>query len=234
VVGNTGAKAILEAHRFPRAVTVLPQLGVDPSSFHPAAGIQQTGTVIGYVGRLVQQKGLFVLLRAVALLPSNVRLMVVGNGPLTGGLLERARTLGLDGRLDLHQGVAHNEVPSYLRQMSVLVLPSLTTLTWKEQFGHVLIEAMASGVPVVGSDSGAIPEVIGDAGIVVQEGNPEALAAALERLMSNPPLHADLAARGRARVLAQYTDEAIARRLATFWEVVTSGAHCGNCASSKR
>jgi glycosyltransferase involved in cell wall biosynthesis len=108
--------------------------------------------------------------------------------------------------------------------MSILVLPSLTTPTWKEQFGHVLIEAMACGVPVIGSDSGAIPEVIGGAGLVVPEGNVEALAAALRGLISTPLLHADLAARGRARVLSHYTNEAVASRLATFLQRAVAGA----------
>jgi glycosyltransferase involved in cell wall biosynthesis len=84
----------------------------------------------------------------------------------------------------------------------------------------VLVEAMACGVAVIGSDSGAIPDVIGDAGLIVPEGNVDALAAALRRLTSTPALRADFAARGRARVLAEYTNDAVARRLAAFLEGV--------------
>ena len=170
------------------------------------------------------QKGLFVLLEAVARLTEDVRVMVVGSGPLKVELLKKAQALRLDGRLELHEGVPHPEVPQYLQQMTVLVLPSLTTPTWKEQFGHVLIEAMASGVPVIGSDSGAIPEVIGDAGLVVPEGDVEALAEALRRLVSTPGLRTDLASRGRGRVLADYTNGIIARRLAVFWQDLVSDA----------
>lgn len=220
VAGNDAAKMLVQRHGFARAVTVLPQLGVDPSAFYPDSGAVDLRPVVGYVGRLVPQKGILVLLEALALLSSNVRLMVVGNGPLSDEIVRRARALALDGRLELHQGVAHHEVPAFLRRMSVLVLPSLTTPTWREQFGHVLIEAMACGVPVVGSDSGAIPEVISDAGVVVPEGDPRALAAALERLIASPPLRAAYTSRGRARVLAQYTNEAVAHRLAAFWEAV--------------
>ena len=218
VAGNAEAKALLERYRFTNAVAVLPQLGIDASAFHPVGrNVEEQDIVVGYVGRLVPQKGLFVLLEAVARLSSDVRLMVVGNGPLKDEILEKARALGVDRRLELHEGVPHHEVPRYLRRMSVLVLPSLTTPKWKEQFGHVLVEAMACEVPVIGSDSGAIPEVIGDAGLLVPEGNAEALAEAIQRLISTPALRADLAARGHARVLAEYTNDAVARRLAAFW-----------------
>ena len=217
VAGNQEARELLTRQGFRNPVTVLPQLGVDALATQPAGRRQPHGIVVGYVGRLVPQKGLFVLLEAVARLSLDVSLMVVGSGPLKDEILEKARALGVNERLELHLGVAHHEVPRYLQQMSVLVLPSLTTPTWKEQFGHVLVEAMACEVPVIGSDSGAIPEVIGDAGLVVPEGNVDALTAALHRVTSDPQLRADLAARGRARVLAEYTNETIARRIAAFW-----------------
>src|SRR5207245_3300012 len=102
-------------------------------------------------------------------------------------------------RLELQEGVPHHEVPRYLERMTALVLPSLTTPTWKEQFGHVLIEAMACGVPVIGSDSGAIPEVIGDAGLVVPEGDVAGLAEALRRPASTPGLRTHLPSPGRGR-----------------------------------
>ena len=221
VAGNAEAKALLQRRGSKNAVTVLPQLGVDASS--PRGGEPQR-TVVGYVGRLVPQKGLFVLLEAVARLTEDVRVMVVGSGPLKVELLKKAQALRLDGRLELHEGVPHPEVPQYLQQMTVLVLPSLTTPRWKEQFGHVLVEAMACGVPVIGSDSGAIPEVIGDAGLVVPEGDVGALAEALRRLVSTPGLRTDLASRGRGRVLADYTNGIIARRLAAFWQDLVSDA----------
>ncbi len=221
VAGNAEAKALLQRRGYRKDVTLLPQLGVDPPAPRPGEPRQ---IVIGYIGRLVLQKGLFVLLEAVARLTDDVRVMVVGNGPLKVKLLEKAHGLALDGRLELHERVPHHDVPRYLDRMTVLVLPSLTTPTWKEQFGHVLIEAMASGVPVIGSDSGAIPEVIGDAGLVVPEGDVGALAEALRRLVSTPGLRTDLASRGHGRVLADYTNGIIARRLAAFWQDLVSDA----------
>src|SRR5262249_1148876 len=143
---------------------------------------------------------------------------------LKPSILNRAASLGLEGRLELREGVRHHEVPQYLRRMSVLVLPSLTTPTWKEQFGHVLIEAMICGVPIIGSDSGAIPEVLGNAGLVVKEGDVEALTSALDKLMSDPELRQELGARGYFRVLEEYTNSSIAQRVATFWRSLVRDA----------
>jgi len=98
-------------------------------------------------------------------------------------------------------------------------LPSHTTRAWKEQFGRVLIEAMSCGVPVVGSSSGEIPNVIGDAGLIYPEGDVRALATTLQRLAEQPELYADLARRGRARVLERYTQAALARQ---YYEVYRS------------
>lgn len=224
VAGNQGARQLLEENGFRRPVAVIPQLGVDPCLFAPdqAAGTER-GFIIGYVGRLVPQKGVLLLLEAAARLPQ-ARLLLVGSGPLKPAILSRAESLGLDGRLELCEGVHHHEVPRYLHRMSVLVLPSRTTPTWKEQFGHILIEAMACGVPVVGSDSGAIPEVIGDAGLVVKEGNVGALTSALYGLMAHPGLRQELSARGRSKVLAEYTNSVVAQRLATVWQGISGDA----------
>ncbi len=103
------------------------------------------------------------------------------------------------------------EVADEMRKLHAFVLPSHTTPRWKEQFGRVLVEAMASGVPPVGSDSGEIPHVVGDAGLIFREGNVEDLTHKLRLLVDNPALHATLAKRGRERVLTHYTQHAIAR-----------------------
>lgn len=217
VAGNSEAMTLLERRGFAGAIIVLPQLGVDTTLFHPGPARAPRRFVVGYVGRLVKQKGLLVLLEAVARLSADMRLTVVGTGPFRDEFLSKAKELGLEGRLELLEGVSHQDVPRHIRAMSVLVLPSLTTPQWKEQFGHVLIEAMSSEVPVVGSESGAIPEVIKEAGLVVPEGNVKALADALVRLSCSPAFAADLGRRGRERVLAEYTNEVVANRLAVFW-----------------
>ncbi len=104
------------------------------------------------------------------------------------------------------------QVPQRLRTFTLLVQPSLTRQHWKEQFGRALMEAMACGVPVIGSDSAEIPNVIGDAGLVVPEGNPDALREAIRRVLSDADLRQALSERGRARALECYTHERIAQQ----------------------
>jgi len=97
------------------------------------------------------------------------------------------------------------------------VLPSHTTANWKEQFGRVLIEAMACRVLAIGSDSGAIPEVIGDDRCVFSEGDVPALAATIERLAADPLLRRALAEAGYQRTLARYSVEQLACDTLAVW-----------------
>jgi glycosyltransferase involved in cell wall biosynthesis len=122
---------------------------------------------------------------------------------------------GLTGRVVFTGPQPSTAMPRIMRGLDVLVGPSLTTARWKEQFGRMLVEAMACGVAVIGSDSGEIPNVIGEAGLVVSEGDAGALRAALSRLRDDPGERRRLGALGRARVLELFTQGAIARR--TFY-----------------
>jgi glycosyltransferase involved in cell wall biosynthesis len=224
IAGVQEAADILRRHGYCGPISVLPQFGVDPELFSPGDGGCGIGDgtlapspipfVIGYLGRLVPQKGLLDLIEALALLPAHTRVRLIGDGVQKPQLLARAAELGLSDRLELVAWT--NDVPAELRRLDALALPSHTTRGWKEQFGRVLIEAMSSGVPVVGSSSGEIPNVIGDAGLIFPEGDVPALAATLGRLAAQPALHADLARRGRARVLERYTQAALARQ---YYEV---------------
>lgn len=219
LAANQEAAAIIRRHGYRGPLSVLPQFGVDPQIFAPS-DVQPTTDesatvpppfVVGYVGRLVAQKGVLDLVEALALLPQ-IRLRLIGDGVQRSAISERARQLGVSARLELGAGGWTSDVPSALRRLDALVLPSHTTRTWKEQFGRVLVEAMSCGVPVIGSSSGEIPHVIGDAGLVYPEGDVPALAAALRRLVDDPVLRADLSRRGRARVLERYTQAGLARQ----------------------
>jgi glycosyltransferase involved in cell wall biosynthesis len=211
LAGSGEAAQVLRDKGFRSAITVIPQFGVDPEIFHPGAGAPQSFTV-GFVNRLVEAKGPMVAIEALAGLPLDVRMIVVGDGPMRANMLAAAHARGLDGRIEMKGRVPSTDMPDVLRGLNVVILPSLTTDRWKEQFGRVLIEAMACGVPVIGSDSGEIPNVVGDAGLIVPEGNSAALADAIQTIRTDALLRADLIERGRERVLQKFTHTHVAEQ----------------------
>ena len=176
-------------------------------------GIPEGAPAIGYAGKLVEEKGLRTLWAAFAEIArerEGAHLVLAGAGPLKDELVQTAHAAGLEARLHL-PGVIHNaELPTFMNALDVFVLPSETRRNWREQFGRVAVEAMACGVPVIGSDSGEIPAVLGDAGLTFAEGDPQALAAELRRLLSDPSLCAALSQKGRQRVLNLFTMEKVA------------------------
>jgi glycosyltransferase involved in cell wall biosynthesis len=159
---------------------------------------------VGYAGRLVPSKGVADLLAAVRMLDGPLELTLIGNGELRGEL-EGQEIPG--SRVRVLDGLSHEQMASGYAQLDVLVLPSHTTPAWKEQFGRVIIEALWCGVPVVGSDSGEIPWLIGltGGGVVFKEGDTEMLAARLGELRRDPGLRARLAQTGRAAVERLFT-----------------------------
>jgi glycosyltransferase involved in cell wall biosynthesis len=206
------AQAILQREGYRGQSWVLPAIGVDTRVFHPCTHRRAgEGFVVGYVGRLVPEKGLDTLLAAMQLLNAPSILRIVGDGPLRDSLQGQARQLELGERVEISPPLPPVQIAAAMCQLDVLVLPSRTTRVWKEQFGRVLVEAMACQVPVVGSDSGAIPEVIGDAGLIFPEGDAHALAGCLRRLIQSPAMREELAVRGYQRVGQHYTQEHIAR-----------------------
>jgi glycosyltransferase involved in cell wall biosynthesis len=164
---------------------------------------QRTFT-IGYAGRLVESKGLWDLLGAVRKLPAPVQLLLIGNGELRGQLDGQPIPGSTVRVLD---GLSHSQMPSAYAQVDVLVLPSRTTPTWKEQFGRVIVEALWCGVPVVGSSSGEIPWLVEltKGGLVFPEGDQEALASRLRELREQSELRGKLAAAGRANVVRLFS-----------------------------
>lgn len=235
VAGNQDAVKVLQARGYDGPFKVMPQLGVDERLFQPQPqpelrrqlGIQPDEFVIGFVGRFVREKGLLTLAKALGRLTDYPwKWLLVGRGELKQELKEMAGALGIADRLIWIESVPHDQVYRYINVMSTLVLPSestqqfktLTSVGWKEQFGHVLIEAMACKVPVIGSDCGEIPNVIGGAGLVFPEQNVEALQNCLEQLITQPLLVQQLGQQGYHRVLECYTNKALARHLFNFYQ----------------
>jgi len=176
--------------------------------------------IVGFVGRLVPEKGILVLLAAMRRLPTEVHCLLIGDGPLRAELELWAALPELRNRVHLRSAVEPDRLARYLNCLDVLALPSLTTTHWKEQYGRVLGEAMACGVPVVGSDSGAIPEVIGPAGLIVPEGDAVALADSLRTAILNGEARQRLAEVGLRRAQSELSVQVMAERLLNFYKQV--------------
>lgn len=217
VAGNQGAVAVLRSKGFRQPMAVIPQMGVDPDLFSPPTQqLADAPFVICFAGRFIEDKGLRVLFRAIAHLSGNWELHMIGRGPLRPELEHMASLAGWAKRLHWIDFMPREALPNYFRRIHTLVLPSQTTPHWKEQFGRVLIEAMACGVPVIGSSSGAIPEVIGDAGLIFPENDETALYRTVQSLMNDQRLRHNLAAQALKRVRHYYTDQVLAHALYDF------------------
>jgi glycosyltransferase involved in cell wall biosynthesis len=208
-------------------------LGVDVNLFRPDAargeavrrrlGWPKDGPpVVGFLGRLVPEKGLELLTRVLDRLTTPWRALLVGAGPLETSLRAWARRHG--DRVRIQTGVRHDAVPGYLNAMDVLCAPSQTTPRWREQFGRMLIEAFASGVPVLGSDCGEIPYVLGSAGVVVGESNEQGWIAGLGRLLESPSTRQELAGHGLERARSRYAWPIVARQHLRFFESLLGAA----------
>jgi len=227
---SDAAVRVLRAQGFAGLAPVILPGGFDPETFHPrrarpfaaaktpAFPYDRGSFTVGYVGRLAREKGLDTLVSAVARLGPPVTLEIAGTGRLEAALARQARAEDLgEYRIRFLGHLDADAVADFLNRIDVLVLPSRTTRVWAEQFGRVLVEAMACGTPVVGSSSGEIPAVIGNAGLVFPEGDAVALAERLFMLRRSPELRAGLSERGLKRAVGLYSATRIAEQTAAFY-----------------
>ena len=207
-------RELLEAKRFPKPIAIVP-FGVNVSKFRPQhpARRRAGAPTVGFVGRMMPGKGLSVLAKALAMLTLETwRLVAVGDGPARKDFEQSLAASGLLNRTEFVGAVSYDQMPQFYQGLDVVVVPSRTTNWVREQFGRVIIEAMASGIPVIGSTSGAIPEVIGNAGLVIPEGDAASLAAGLRRMLADEALRSRLAGMGRKRALQNFSWERVAEK----------------------
>jgi glycosyltransferase involved in cell wall biosynthesis len=208
------------------ATEVVPQLGLDPDAhlsgtnteLRRQLGFAESGVVVGFAGRLLPEKGLRLLLEALASLADRPwQFLIVGTGPLEREIREQWIPR-FPGRIVHVQVVPHREVPRYLRCADIFVLNSYSVPQWKEQFGLALAQAMMLGIPSIVSDSGALPEVAGNSALVVAERSVPELRAALAALIVSPALRRELGDRARARAIRLYTNDVVAARTYQVFE----------------
>lgn len=204
--------------------------GVDLETFHPdpvvrrrireSLGWRPEDFVVGFTGRLIEEKGIESIVHAFVQSTCRWNLLVVGGGVLAARIesLEHQHP----GRVKLVHSVKHDDMPTYLRAMDLLCAPSRTRAHWQEQFGRMLIEAMACGVPVVASASGEIPHVLVDAGVLIPEDDLPQWTATIDRLATDPSARREMTTRGLARARTEFSWAVIARRHLDFFDEVLS------------
>ncbi|NVO17287.1 MAG: glycosyltransferase [Rhodoplanes sp.] len=220
------ATAVVRARGYAGPVSPI-GYGVDRDTFRPAAATASasasaspaTALRLGYVGRLVEEKGLDDALDAMTRTRDPVTLSILGEGPYEPALRGKITALGLQDRVDIRGWAAPSEVARFMHGLDALILLTRTTPAVREQFGRVIVEAQSCGVPVIGSTCGAIPDVIGDGGWVVPERDPATLATLLDAI-ADPGTRAPKTAAAERNVLARYTYDAVAQALADSWTAV--------------
>jgi glycosyltransferase involved in cell wall biosynthesis len=202
--------------------TVLPQVGVTPPS--PLPKVDHPGLALGFVGRLVPERGLDLLFRACVGLAGKWTLTVIGTGPSQEELESLAERLGISARVSWLGPLPAAAVDQIWPHLDCAVFPARTTPRWVAGSPRGALHAMAHGVAVIGSDSGALPEIIGDAGRIVPEEDVPALTAVLQELHANRNECDRLGAMGRRRVLEEFSDAAIAAKTLSFWRAVSAAS----------
>lgn len=219
IAGNSEAKNLLKARYKKLPILVLPQLGVNTKIFAPATVTKKP--TIAFIGRLVEEKGVQDLLFAFSQLHElfpEWKLNIIGSGPYKKTLIDITIKHHLVQSVEFKDPVPHENVAKLMQEIAILVLPSYDTPEWKEQFGHVLIEAMACKVPVVGSSGGEIPNVLHDGGIIYTQRNVQQLVSSLRQLMHDDKLRKKVGEDCYQKVMREYTHEAIAEKTHNFWQ----------------
>lgn len=212
---NEKAKnCLLNEGVFAERITLIP-LGVDLTVFRAKSDYESRQCTILFVGRLVDEKGLLDLYEAFKILThsrQDTTLQIVGDGPLRNILQKLIQKDGLHDRVTIEHK-SYSEMPEVFHHADIFCVPSRKTPTWEEQYGMVFVEAMASGLPILSYDTGAIKEVVEGRGILVEEGDIKGIVTSLTQLIKSRELRQKIGTMGRERAEkifdAQKTSEKI-------------------------
>lgn len=203
-------------------------IGVDPELFsHGDAAdspfFSDTDSfVVGYCGRIVERKGLSDLVRSIEDIQGEIErgvvLSLLGDGDNREMIERLGENLGVD--IQMHSTVPHSEVADFMRTLDVFALPSRITENWVEHDAHSAVEAMACGIPVVGSTSGVIPEIIDNIGITFEAGNVQDLSNSLYEVLSSEIIRDEMGRTGVESVHANYNHDQIASETICLWRRV--------------
>jgi glycosyltransferase involved in cell wall biosynthesis/2-polyprenyl-3-methyl-5-hydroxy-6-metoxy-1,4-benzoquinol methylase len=231
------AKDALLLEGVPEDKIVVIPMGIDTGRFRPDKetgkkirkdlGITEEEKVVLFTGRMVWEKGIYDLVHAAKLVTLDksiktlpLRFMVVGRGPEAQEIKKIVNRLCMNNIFLFIESHPYHQMHEIYNMADIFVLPSIATRTWKEQFGMVLAEAMACGVPVISTVSGSIDEVVADAGLLVQPNDPTELSAAIIKLLKDDALRNALRIKGRERAVREYDSKKIAGMFASLFEDV--------------
>jgi glycosyltransferase involved in cell wall biosynthesis len=218
------AAAVARGKGFDGVIRVMP-LGFDQELFR--AGTQSLHDdilMLTLLGRLVPEKGVVDAVHVLAKIQGTrpARLVLVGSGPEEQRAKQLAEQLGLGDRLEIVSWASPAEVAATCRRAHIVLVPSVPTERWTEQFGRVIVEAQASGAVVAGYDTGSIAEIGGEAALLVEGGDLSALADAVAGLVKNARDYESRRARGVASSAARTWQE-VAVRQVELYELVAAG-----------
>ncbi len=230
IVGSDSASEVWQRKGYPKdKIYILPQVGVNLDFFPPMNSNDARKKLkippvmtFGFAGRLVEEKGIHVLLEAGALLKDRLKsagknqyfqIVIVGRGPFEGELRGLISKFSLDSIVLFVGAPVHEKMPQYLQAMDVLVLPSLTRSHWREQFGHVLIEAMACEKPCLATDADPMNMIIAGSGLCFKEADAADLSLKMQLMLENPSEREQMGKTARGIVEKKYTNQVIAKKL---------------------
>ncbi len=222
IAGNEDGKKILLKLGFNRKIYVMPQYGINFSDFKSEKKLlPEDGEdfKIAYMGRIVPEKGIEILLKSIEGL-DKIKLMIAGVGEkdYEEKIKNIIKQKNLDKKIEWKGHIPSKDIPEFLNKMHILILPSVARPDWKEQFGRVLIEAFASKVAVIGSSSGEIPNVIGDAGLIFKEGDSDDLKEKIKLLLNDKNLYLQNIEKGLKRISENYTNDKIAEKVFSIYK----------------